>query len=98
VAAETVDCSCGVPGCPELGWPHEWDPIAADDECLAVEPFDLRAFLLGDPDPVDVVLTREQAEIIGGPLLGIRHRVRAPYVRHGSGYACQTCVEASDVG
>lgn len=27
-------CSCGVPGCRELGWPHEWDPIACGDTCI----------------------------------------------------------------
>ena len=87
----TVACSCGTPDCPELGWPHEWDPVAAGDECLLVEPFGLTAFVMGDPDPRNVVLDAPDDD---GPLLGIRHRVRAPYVRHGSGYACALCAEA----
>lgn len=27
-------CSCGDPECPELGWPHEWDPVACGDDCV----------------------------------------------------------------
>lgn len=29
-----IVCSCGVVGCPELGWPHEWDPVACGDTCV----------------------------------------------------------------
>lgn len=81
-------CSCGVEDCRELGWPHEWDPVAAGDECNLVEPFGLTAFVLGDPDPRNVVYDPGDDT---GPLLGIRHRVRAPHVRWGSGYACAAC-------
>ena len=35
-------CSCGVPGCRELGWPHEWNPSL--DSCSA-----------GCPEPLDVL-------------------------------------------
>lgn len=28
------ECSCGVPDCPELGWPHEWDPTDCNDSCV----------------------------------------------------------------
>ena len=86
-----VDCSCGVPGCPELGWPHEWDPIAAGDECVLGSAPGLRAFRLGDPDPVNTVY---DASAIEGPLLDMRHLVREPHVRWGSGYACAACAEA----
>lgn len=27
-----MTCSCGVVDCPELGWPHEWDPSI--DDCV----------------------------------------------------------------
>jgi hypothetical protein len=71
-----------------MGWPHEWDPVAAGDECMAVEPFGLTAFVAGTPDPRDIVLDVPDDD---GPLLGIRHRVRAPFVRYGSGYVCALC-------
>jgi hypothetical protein len=88
----SVACSCGIDGCRELGWPHEWDPVAAGDECALGDPGGgaLRVFALGDPDPVDVVY---DAGRVDGPLLEVRHLVRAPYVRWGSGYACAVCAE-----
>lgn len=82
-----VACSCGVPNCPELGWPHEWDPIAAGDACVIVPP------------PTTYIGTLEENGSIEthfiGSMLGIDqpHRVQAPYVRWGSGYACAGCVE-----
>lgn len=27
-------CSCGEPGCKELGWGHDWDPVACGDSCV----------------------------------------------------------------
>ena len=27
-------CSCGEPGCTEMGWGHEWDPIDCGDNCV----------------------------------------------------------------
>lgn len=90
-----VDCSCGVQGCPELGWPHEWDPIKADDDCtLGHGPGSggLRVFFFGEPDPA---FARYDGGDYEGPLLDVRHRVREPFVRWGSGYACVVCAEAS---
>jgi hypothetical protein len=87
-------CSCGVPDCPELGWPHEFDPIALDDDCtLGHGPGSggLRAFHFGDPDPA---FARHDPGDYAGPMLDVRHAVREPYVRHGSGYACVACSEA----
>lgn len=88
-----IVCSCGVPGCPELGWPHEWDPIAADDSCTlgGLGSGALRAFYAGDPDPV---LVRVDPGGYSGPLLDFHHAVREPYERWGSGYACRSCVDA----
>lgn len=35
------ECSCGVPGCPELGWPHEWWPDMDDCVlCMGGDPLD----------------------------------------------------------
>lgn len=31
-------CSCGVEGCRELGWPHEWDPLVNGDSCTVTPP------------------------------------------------------------
>lgn len=45
-----VDCSCGVPDCRELGWPHEWDPIAAGDSCSAQAPPVMIVTYLGEPE------------------------------------------------
>jgi hypothetical protein len=30
---EEADCTCGIVGCKETGWPHEWNPIATGDDC-----------------------------------------------------------------
>lgn len=90
-----VECSCGVAGCRELGWPHEWDPVAAGDDCtLGHGPGSggLRAFAFGDPDPAFV---RVDPGDYTGPILDFRHAVREPYQRWGSGYACVACVEAA---
>lgn len=76
----SVLCSCGVMGCTELSWPHEWDPIAAGDDCIVGG--------LGENPHVFAVLLpdgRLAVERTG-------HKVRAPYVRLGSGYACAECV------
>lgn len=74
-------CSCGVTDCPELSWPHEWDPIAASDTCILcgyAHTVGLRI------DPVKgVVYLSERAPVI-----------TAPYVRWGSGYAHLACAEA----
>ncbi len=74
----TVACSCGVEGCRELGWPHEWDPIAAGDDCII------------PPDSPHVFGTI----LPGGRILSDPrgHKVAAPFVRIGSGYACEGCV------
>jgi len=68
-----------VAGCAELGWPHEWDPIAAGDSCILcgqARVVDLRI------DPVrGVVYVYEPAPVI-----------TAPYVRWGAGYAHAACV------
>lgn len=74
-----VDCSCGVADCRELGYPHEWDPIAAGDDCIVGG--------LGETPHVFAVL------LPGGRLAVERtgHKVTAPYVRLGSGYACAGC-------
>lgn len=77
-----IDCSCGVPECRELGWPHEWDPIAAGDNCVLcgfARLVDIRV------DPVrGVIDIYERAPVI-----------TAPYVRLGSGYAHAACAEAA---
>lgn len=88
-----IACSCGVPGCPELGWPHEWDPIVADDDCMLGHgpgSGGLRAFEFGTPDPA---FMRHDFGGYGGPMLEVRHAVRRPYRRWGSGYACAACVK-----
>jgi hypothetical protein len=79
----SVACSCGVDGCPELGWPHEWDPIAAGDDCSI-------GGLGGTPIVLGTILP-------GGRIVNVRtgHKVTAPYVRYGSGYACAGCVDTS---
>lgn len=74
-----VACSCGVEGCRELGWPHEWDPITAGDQCTVTPP-PMTTIQVGD-------------EIRCFPLENTPHRVTEPYVRWGSGYACAVCVE-----
>lgn len=76
----SVACSCGVPDCCELGWPHEWDPIAAGDSCILARatPWDI---VIRD----DQVITRYKAP----------HAVTEPYVRTGSGYACRACLESA---
>ena len=76
-----VECSCGVPGCPEKGWPHEWDPIAAGDDCTIGGTTDANP--------------HHFARYIGGGRYAEEpagHKVSAPYVRHGSGYACESFV------
>lgn len=82
VRSEAVACSCGVEGCRELGWPHEWDPLAAGDDCaiggLGENPHRFATIIDG--------------RIVSEP---IGHKVREPYVRLGSGYACAVC--ASDI-
>jgi hypothetical protein len=74
-----IACSCGVDGCRELGWPHEWDPIAAGDDCsvggLGENPHRFATIIDG--------------RIVSEPM---GHKVAAPYVRWGSGYACEECV------
>jgi hypothetical protein len=40
-------CSCGVEGCRELGWPHDWDPLAGGD----TEPY----------EPGDIIVRRDAA-------------------------------------
>lgn len=79
-AGSTVACSCGVEGCRELCWPHEWDPIAAGDDCIV-------GGLGENPHRFATLLP-------GGRLAVSRHghEVTAPYVRHGCGYACEECV------
>lgn len=72
-------CSCGTPNCPELGWPHEWDPIAAGDNCLAVPPL-VHVYVI-------------DGEVSYGPAESAPHKVSEPYVRIGSGYACLRCAE-----
>lgn len=74
-----VVCSCGVLGCRELGWPHEWDPIIAGDHCVAQAPPVHRISILND-DGTET-------------LLNPPHRVSEPFVRWGSGYACAGCVD-----
>ncbi|MGH2936924.1 MAG: hypothetical protein ACRDPE_02260 [Solirubrobacterales bacterium] len=71
-------CSCGVVDCPELGWPHEWDPIAAGDNCIIVPP------------PVHVIVVGDEVSV--WPPESAPHKVTEPYVRYGSGYACAGCV------
>ena len=79
------DCHVGgvacPPGCPELGWPHEWDPIAAGDDC-AVGGLGENPHRFG--------------RWIGGQLVTepMGHKVTAPYVKVGSGYACVECAAA----
>lgn len=73
-----VACSCGVDDCRELGWPHEWDPIAAGDTCV----------LSNGTRPVGIEVRGDRVVT----LAVVDHRVREPYVRHGSGYACADCV------
>jgi hypothetical protein len=74
-----VACSCGVEGCRELGWPHEWDPIAAGDDCVL-------GGLTGSPHVFGTILP-------GGRIVVERqgHNVTEPFVRWGSGYACEDC-------
>jgi hypothetical protein len=61
----------------DLGWPHEWDPIASNDHCTAQEPaWHAVSFL--DDDGIETLLTAA-------------HRVTEPYVRWGCGYACTGC-------
>lgn len=81
-----VACSCGVPGCRELGWPHEWDPIAAGDRCAITPPPTMFISTLGPEG---------ETPIYAGNMLGenVPHLVREPYERWGSGYACVECVE-----
>lgn len=77
-----VACSCGVPGCPELGWPHEWDPIAAGDVCMA------------QPLPPHQIITLHEVDghyvVTDHTAL---HKVSAPYARWGCGYGCLSCIE-----
>ncbi len=75
----TVECSCGVAGCRELGWPHEWDPIACGDSCAIIPP-PVMTFTIGE-------------RVIYSPPDHTPHRVTEPYERWGSGYACVPCIE-----
>lgn len=80
-----VECSCGVLGCRELGWPHEWDPIAAGDTCTIVPP------------PV-FTLTIDNCVHYAPPEC-TPHFVTVPFERWGSGYACVGCIDIhSDSG
>lgn len=79
--ATMVQCSCGGAGCRELGWPHEWDPIAAGDDCV-VGGLGESPHVFGTILPGGRVVVERQG-----------HKVSAPYVRYGSGYACAACVE-----
>lgn len=74
------ECSCGVDGCAELGWPHEWDPIAAGDSCV-VGGLGENPHVFGTILPGGRIAVERQG-----------HEVAAPYERYGSGYACQSCV------
>lgn len=80
-SGSVVACSCGVPGCRELDWPHEWDPIAASDTCV----------LSPGRRPVGIAVRDGQVVT----LVERDHAVTAPYVRLGSGYACASCAEAA---
>lgn len=71
-------CSCGITDCPELGWPHEWDPIAAGDSCSAGQP--------------PAIFTCSLQQLLSGWQPPV-HKVTEPYVRYGSGYACVECAE-----
>ena len=77
-SAPQVACSCGVDGCRETGWPHEWDPVAAGDTC---------ALSVGSR-PVGMVI--RDGRVVFRCV--IDHLVTAPHVRWGSGYACAGCV------
>jgi hypothetical protein len=77
-----VRCSCGVPGCRELGWPHEWDPIAAGDSCTVTPPPGLMVAIIEDGGRYALVSCWHPP-----------HKVREPYVRWGCGYSCVECVE-----
>jgi hypothetical protein len=79
-----VACSCGVPDCRELGWPHEWDPIAAGDSCSIIPPPAILTATLGDDG---------YERVRCWPPDHTPHRVTAPYERWGSGYACVPCIE-----
>lgn len=87
-----VACSCGVDACRELGWPHEWDPIAAGDSCVLGVLIGLRVFEFGTSDPASTIY---DASDVDGPLLELPHLCRTPYVRWGSGYACAVCAESA---
>jgi hypothetical protein len=74
----TLRCSCGVDDCRELGWPHEWDPVAAGDTCTITPP---------------PMVTAQVGDVIRYfPPENTPHRVEAPYERWGSGYACVHCI------
>lgn len=62
-----VDCSCGVKGCPELGWPHEWNPIAAGDTCV----------LGSDGHPVAAPYVRTGSGYACGECYEVEHRAPA---------------------
>lgn len=76
----SVVCSCGVPNCRELGWPHEWDPIAAEDTCILCG---YARFVGIRFDPILGVVYIYKREPI----------ITAPYVRWGCGYAHVKCAE-----
>lgn len=80
-AVSIAACSCGVVGCAELGWPHEWDPIATGDSCVLAST-KWHGIVVRDGRVID--------------LYEPPHRVREPYVRLGSGYACAECVARQD--
>lgn len=77
--AAPTPCSCGVAGCRELGWPHEWDPLIGGDRCTVTPPPIISTVI----DGVARYWPPEDAP----------HAVTAPYVRWGSGYSCVACVE-----
>lgn len=86
-----VVCSCGIDGCKETGWPHEWNPVEAGDECgLGVHMY-FRVFTIDQKDPFLSAAELDHDE----PSLEQRHRVRTPYVKWGSGYVCKVCAEAA---
>lgn len=65
-----------------MGFPHEWDPIAAGDTCSITPPPGLMVVVLGD-----------DGEARSVSCWHMPHKVRAPYEKWGSGYACVECIE-----
>lgn len=71
-------CTCGVAGCRELGWPHDWDPLVNGDSCSVAPP------------PIGFVTVGDTT--MCWPLSHTPHPVTAPYERWGSGHACVDCI------